>query len=244
MRIFRGKKLTGGTASRAEVYGLFLAAILIVGGGIGGAVALTNNLNLPGQQNTSTPTSPEVEPSSLLPAKTPPTSSTNEEKQIKSDVSNPSPKKNSSLPGATNSSNNPQQTRPSQGSNISKDPPICRYSAGELASADANRVRLGNLRTSYLQSISDAQTNIDNLNNVGFANAQRALEEEQRLLDSALAGGQGYEQLVILQRAAVAQKTQELNNVSIHISNWVAERDRWQQELNQVEAAISALPRC
>lgn len=38
-----GRKIAGGTASRAEVYGLFVAAILLVGGGIGGAVAATNS---------------------------------------------------------------------------------------------------------------------------------------------------------------------------------------------------------
>ncbi|KGA18209.1 hypothetical protein GM51_8870 [freshwater metagenome] len=38
-----GKKIAGGTASRAEVYGLFVVAILLVGGGIGGAVAATNS---------------------------------------------------------------------------------------------------------------------------------------------------------------------------------------------------------
>lgn len=34
-------KLAGGTATRAEVYGLFIAAIVVVGGGVGGAVAFT-----------------------------------------------------------------------------------------------------------------------------------------------------------------------------------------------------------
>lgn len=40
MSIFRGKKPVGGTASRAEVYGLFAAAILLLGG-VGGAFAYT-----------------------------------------------------------------------------------------------------------------------------------------------------------------------------------------------------------
>lgn len=33
---------SGGTATRAEVYGLFFAAVILVGGGLGGAVAATN----------------------------------------------------------------------------------------------------------------------------------------------------------------------------------------------------------
>lgn len=33
---------TGGQASRAEVYGLFLAAVVLIGGGVGGAIAFTN----------------------------------------------------------------------------------------------------------------------------------------------------------------------------------------------------------
>jgi hypothetical protein len=40
MKLFWGNKITGGTASRAEVYGLFVAAIILVGGG--GAYAVSN----------------------------------------------------------------------------------------------------------------------------------------------------------------------------------------------------------
>ena len=39
------KKFTGGRASRAEVYGLFIAAIVLVGGGVSGAIALNNTDN-------------------------------------------------------------------------------------------------------------------------------------------------------------------------------------------------------
>ena len=38
------KSFSGGQASRAEVYGLFLASIVLVGGGIGGAYAITNTI--------------------------------------------------------------------------------------------------------------------------------------------------------------------------------------------------------
>lgn len=37
------KKITGGRASRAEVYGLFIASTVIIGGGVGGAIALANS---------------------------------------------------------------------------------------------------------------------------------------------------------------------------------------------------------
>ncbi|MDH6409054.1 hypothetical protein M2113_000003 [Aurantimicrobium minutum] len=47
------KFLGGGQASRAEVYGLFLASIVLVGGGIGGAFAITNSLNQNQSQNIS-----------------------------------------------------------------------------------------------------------------------------------------------------------------------------------------------
>lgn len=36
-------KFFGGRASRAEVYGLFLATVVLVGGGIGGAIVVSNN---------------------------------------------------------------------------------------------------------------------------------------------------------------------------------------------------------
>lgn len=39
------KSFTGGQASRAEVYGLFLASLVLVSGGIGGAFAITSTLN-------------------------------------------------------------------------------------------------------------------------------------------------------------------------------------------------------
>lgn len=55
------KSFTGGQASRAEVYGLFLASIVLVGGGIGGAYAITSTLNqkdpvLAAAVSTETPT--------------------------------------------------------------------------------------------------------------------------------------------------------------------------------------------
>lgn len=36
------RKFSGGRASRVEVYGLFLAAIVLIGGGVSGAIAITN----------------------------------------------------------------------------------------------------------------------------------------------------------------------------------------------------------
>lgn len=36
------RSFSGGRASRAEVYGLFIAAIVLIGGGVGGAIAYTN----------------------------------------------------------------------------------------------------------------------------------------------------------------------------------------------------------
>lgn len=54
------KKFTGGRASRAEVYGLFIAAIVLVGGGVSGAIAL-NNTDDP---TTTTSTSSNTEATS------------------------------------------------------------------------------------------------------------------------------------------------------------------------------------
>lgn len=59
MKLFGGKKIIGGQATRAEVYGLFLAAIVLIGGGIGGAVALTGG----GLEEQTQPT-PTLEPTS------------------------------------------------------------------------------------------------------------------------------------------------------------------------------------
>jgi hypothetical protein len=39
------KSFGGGQASRAEVYGLFIAAFVLLGGGIGGAYAITSTIN-------------------------------------------------------------------------------------------------------------------------------------------------------------------------------------------------------
>ena len=39
------KSIAGGQASRAEVYGLFIASIVLVGGGIGGAYAITTSIS-------------------------------------------------------------------------------------------------------------------------------------------------------------------------------------------------------
>jgi hypothetical protein len=44
MKLFGGERLGGGKASRAEVYGLFIAAIVLTGGGIGGAYAISASL--------------------------------------------------------------------------------------------------------------------------------------------------------------------------------------------------------
>lgn len=59
------KSIAGGQASRAEVYGLFLASIVLVGGGIGGAYAITTSLAQLGSDEvvasaTATPTPTEV----------------------------------------------------------------------------------------------------------------------------------------------------------------------------------------
>ena len=47
------QKLLGGRASRAEVYGLFIAAIVLVGGGVGGAIAFTNSDPFPEVTNSA-----------------------------------------------------------------------------------------------------------------------------------------------------------------------------------------------
>lgn len=64
------KSFGGGQASRAEVYGLFIAAVVLLGGGIGGAYAITTSINQSdvtsiSEASTQTPTpSPELAESS------------------------------------------------------------------------------------------------------------------------------------------------------------------------------------
>jgi len=59
MKIFGGRTLSGGTASRAEVYGLFIAAIVLVGGGVGGAYAISTAALSPETSQTEQSTSLE-----------------------------------------------------------------------------------------------------------------------------------------------------------------------------------------
>jgi hypothetical protein len=65
MRIFGGNKITGGTASRAEVYGLFVAAVVLIGGG--GAFAYSAS---GGFEAVPTPVSSETATPSGAPSET------------------------------------------------------------------------------------------------------------------------------------------------------------------------------
>jgi hypothetical protein len=76
MKLLGGNKITGGTASRAEVYGLFIAAVLLLGGG--GAVAYSAS---GGFDTAPTPEISETATPSASPLETqePDTGSTNNE---------------------------------------------------------------------------------------------------------------------------------------------------------------------
>jgi hypothetical protein len=76
MKIFGRNKITGGTASRAEVYGLFIAAVVLLGGG--GAVAYSAS---GGFEAVPTPVSSETATPSAEPSATdePAAGSTNDE---------------------------------------------------------------------------------------------------------------------------------------------------------------------
>lgn len=54
MKLFGGNKHAGGSASRAEVYGLFIAAIVLVGGGVGGAFAYSASVQNDSISETAT----------------------------------------------------------------------------------------------------------------------------------------------------------------------------------------------
>jgi hypothetical protein len=124
VRIFRGKKLTGGTASRAEVYGLFLAAILIVGGGIGGAVALINTevtkTEAPLSSNSPSPNSSDIEKST----------SPNNSSEQQSDAENVV--ESGEGTGQQNQIGISDQNAPGSQSN-NQQLPGCRYTNSELA---------------------------------------------------------------------------------------------------------------
>ncbi len=96
MKLFGGNKITGGTASRAEVYGLFVAAVVLLGGG--GAVAYSasggfNTSPSPAISETATPSA------SPLDTQEPDTSSTNSD-------SNTGSTNSDSSTGATNNNSN------------------------------------------------------------------------------------------------------------------------------------------
>jgi hypothetical protein len=66
MGIFGGRKLSGGTASRAEVYGLFIASIVLVGGGVGGAYAFSASGGFAGTgEESATVDTPSATPDEL-----------------------------------------------------------------------------------------------------------------------------------------------------------------------------------
>lgn len=59
------RAFSGGRASRAEVYGLFIAAIVLIGGGVGGAIAFTNTdqsseVSTPSPESTDQVSSPSA----------------------------------------------------------------------------------------------------------------------------------------------------------------------------------------
>jgi hypothetical protein len=67
MKLFGGERLGGGKASRAEVYGLFIAAIVLTGGGIGGAYAISASLGSSEQTITDAPQDSNEETTSNAP---------------------------------------------------------------------------------------------------------------------------------------------------------------------------------
>lgn len=74
-------RFAGGNASRVEVYGLFLAAIVLVGGGIGGAYALTVSLNQNDETTTTVSASPQAENATSTPVPDSPVSTTTDPQQ-------------------------------------------------------------------------------------------------------------------------------------------------------------------
>lgn len=64
------KFTAGGRASRAEVYGLFLAATVLLGGGIGGAYAITTSLSPNDEADATTVALPGIVPASETPTDT------------------------------------------------------------------------------------------------------------------------------------------------------------------------------
>jgi hypothetical protein len=100
MKLFGGKKITGGTASRAEVYGLFIATVVLLGGG--GAVAYSAS---GGFDTSPTPEISETATPSASPLETqePDTGSTNND-------SNTGSTNTESNTGSTNTESNTGST--------------------------------------------------------------------------------------------------------------------------------------
>lgn len=64
MKLFGGNKITGGSASRAEVYGLFIAAVVLIGGGGAFAYSASGGFDpvpSPGVSGTASPSASPVD---------------------------------------------------------------------------------------------------------------------------------------------------------------------------------------
>lgn len=134
---------TGGRASRAEVYGLFIAAIVIIGGGVSGAMALANSdplaSNAPSESNTSASSSPSQSGAT-------PDAATTVETQP------------GSLGGSTPEASAPDTSAPvSSNSDTTTATSSCPYTLAE-------QTYYNNIRATKQAAVDQAQTYVDTVN--------------------------------------------------------------------------------
>ena len=214
MKIFGGKNIAGGTASRAEVYGLFIAAIVLVGGGVGGAFAYSAN---GGFNNSPRPTeSNSVSPTSSTPA------AKNSEEGSKETSSNSNTSKNSG-----NDSNSKSNSKPSS----------CSYSTQQLADFNALRAN----KTAQRNSI---QGMIDGINagiatNQAAIAEQQSLPYRPVDITEDITGNS----FVPVYRVTLSTDN-EIARIQDNINSMSSQIPQYQNQISVLNGEISLIPSC
>lgn len=133
---------SGGQATRAEMYGLFIAAIVIIGGGVSGAIALTGSdtpVNLVTPTQTAAPSETSASDGSAA------SSTTETEAQTQTDASGETAPGSSQTPSGTDA-----------GTSSGTSPVACEYTPAE-------QDYYNSIRATKQASVDQAQAHVDNV---------------------------------------------------------------------------------